>query len=473
MQNSWLSAIVALGVVSGFSAGAARAAELSVAELSEMEQLLAQLNFDPGAIDGEIDGRTRTAIRLYQEFAILPVNGEPSTQLLRELRQVSLVFDEMQKAPPEPQVAEPVEPVPEPEVAEPMEPVPEPEPEVADPVEPEPEPAVAEPVPEAEPTTAEPQVAEAKAAEQEPEQVSAKPANPPSEVSPKAVPVSPPAAAPEATTEVTEPPAEPPATPKAVAGFNISGMIARLKQRKQAEAPATSTQATPTQATPTPTPTTPTDRAGRERTLIWKVQQQLRRLGLDPGTADGNLRTRTISAVATYQRARGLTVDGQVSEALLARLESEVTPTTPHSPGAATALASVTPQAAAINATPSNGYQAFQAGYSAAQTGKYVAAVKLYDQAIDGGDLALEHLAAALYNRANAYQYLGVMDKAIEDYSAAIANKPSFPAAYYNRGFALDSKGEQGRAVADFRRARNLGLQRLGVRSPDLPPPLL
>ena len=123
--------------------------------------------------------------------------------------------------------------------------------------------------------------------------------------------------------------------------------------------------------------------------------------------------------------------------------------------------------------TPSNGYQAFQAGYSAAQTGKYVAAVKLYDQAIDSGDLALEHLAAALYNRANAYQYLGVIDKAIADYSDAIANKPGFPAAYYNRGFALDTKGEQASAVADFRAARNLGLQRLGVRSPDLPPPLL
>jgi tetratricopeptide (TPR) repeat protein len=83
----------------------------------------------------------------------------------------------------------------------------------------------------------------------------------------------------------------------------------------------------------------------------------------------------------------------------------------------------------------------------------------------------LEHLAAALYNRANALQFLGVLDKAIEDYSAAIANKPGFPAAYYNRGFAFDSKGEQIRAIEDYRKARDLGLQRLGVRSPDLPPP--
>ena len=151
----------ALGLVSGFSAGAARAAELSVAELSEMEQLLTQLNFDPGAIDGVVDDRTRTAIRLYQEFAILPVNGEPSAQLLRELRQVSLVFDEMHKASPEPQVAEPVEPVPEsePEVAGPAEPEPMPEPEVAEPVEPEtePEPEVAGPAkPEPEPAVADP-----------------------------------------------------------------------------------------------------------------------------------------------------------------------------------------------------------------------------------------------------------------------------------------------------------------------------
>lgn len=555
MHSNWLSAVVVLGLASGFSAGAARAAEmtsgeLSLVELSEMEQLLAQLNFDPGAVDGEVDDRTRTAIRLYQEFAILPVDGEPSPKLLSELRQVSQVYAEMRAAPPEPEpepesqvvaepesvpvakpdvaVAEPAPesapeapeppaetkpvaeaPAPEPTVAasvdlkpeaepvaaepvadtaEPVEPVepepvapelpaaassetePAPEPEVAEQVEPEiavaesvepepepepaePEPTVAEPAPgpkpEPKPKPSEAQVAEAVADAPESEQEATKPADPLPEVAP----------------EVAEPPAEPKAAePEAVARFSITSMIARLKERDHAEKKASSTQVAPAAAT---------DQAGRERTLIWKTQQELRRIGLDPGAADGNLRTRTTSAIATYQRARGLSADGRVSAGLLAQLEAEAPPATSQPGSEGAVFASVSPQTAAIGVTPGNGYQAFQAGYSAAQAGDFGAAVKLYDQAIDGGDLALEHLAAALYNRANAYQYLGVMEKAIEDYSAAIANKPSFPAAYYNRGFALDTKGEQGRAVKDFRKARDLGLQRLGVRSPDLPPPLL
>ena len=61
---------------------------------------------------------------------------------------------------------------------------------------------------------------------------------------------------------------------------------------------------------------------------------------------------------------------------------------------------------------------------------------------------------------------------AIADYDAAILNKPDFPEAYHNRGFAFDAKGERERAVEDFKQARDLGLQRLGDRSPDILPPL-
>ncbi len=41
-----------------------------------------------------------------------------------------------------------------------------------------------------------------------------------------------------------------------------------------------------------------------------------------------------------------------------------------------------------------------------------------------------------------------------------------------NRGFAFDAKGERERAVEDFKQARDLGLQRLGDRSPNILPPL-
>jgi tetratricopeptide (TPR) repeat protein len=260
-------------------------------------------------------------------------------------------------------------------------------------------------------------------------------------------------------------------------------MIARLKQTGDPATPARPVPAQPEAPATTPDGATDStssgstsadpisaDPTGSTRTMIWKAQNELKRIGIDPGPADGNLRKRTTYAIQTYQRARGLPDDGRISEELLARLEAETASATP-TPSEAEPLGSVTLQSAAMTAVPQNGYQAFRAGYSAAQTGDFDAAIKLYDRAVDSGDLALEHLAAALYNRANALQYLGVLDKAIEDYSAAIANKPGFPAAYYNRGFAFDSKGEQIRAIEDYRKARDLGLQRLGVRSPDLPPP--
>ncbi|MCH8154093.1 MAG: tetratricopeptide repeat protein [Proteobacteria bacterium] len=90
---------------------------------------------------------------------------------------------------------------------------------------------------------------------------------------------------------------------------------------------------------------------------------------------------------------------------------------------------------------------------------------------VEGGDLALTHLADAFYNRANARSYKGALEFAIADYGSAIVNKPEFPSAYYNRGFALEATGQHTRALADSMRARALGLRRLGVRSPDVPPP--
>ncbi len=117
--------------------GAALARELSVEELTEFERLLAELNFDPGQIDGVVDERTRTAVGLYQEFAALPVDGAPSVTLLAELRQVVQAFADMkaaqataqaEAAPPAlletaPALAETPPPEPEPEIAETPQPI--------------------------------------------------------------------------------------------------------------------------------------------------------------------------------------------------------------------------------------------------------------------------------------------------------------------------------------------------------------
>ncbi len=121
---------------------------------------------------------------------------------------------------------------------------------------------------------------------------------------------------------------------------------------------------------------------------------------------------------------------------------------------------------------PLDGYAAFRDAYLAAQAGDHEYAARRYGDAIQSKTLTLEHLGDAHFNRANALHNLGRYDKSIADYGATIGAKPLFAGAYYNRGFAYRAKGEQALAIEDFRRARDLGLQRLGVRAPDRMPPI-
>lgn len=60
--------------------------DLSMAELTEVERLLDQLAFRPGAIDGVIDQESAAAIRNFQDLAGAPADGAPSRKLLEELR---------------------------------------------------------------------------------------------------------------------------------------------------------------------------------------------------------------------------------------------------------------------------------------------------------------------------------------------------------------------------------------------------
>jgi len=471
----------------GQSAGA-RAAELGPEEARELEHLLTELNFDPGAVDGVIDGRTRTAIALYQEFAALPVDGEPGPALLVELRQVVRAFAEINAAKvaagettpepesevaaqpgpePEPEIAARPEPEPAPEVVAQPEPapVPEPEPEVAAQPEPEPkpEPEVAT-QPEPEP---EPEVVAQPAPEPEPEVAAALEPEPEPELEVAAQPEPEPKSRPE-----PEPESEPVVAPKS--GFNLDNMIARLVTRD-------STAGAP---------------AGSDRDLVLAVQRQLARIGLDPGPIDGQLGARTSEAIQIYQGVRGLAVDGRPSRDLLEHLARE-----PDGPGGGPdpdqtsrvaengALAQLlgaadgekyppstvgtAPSASAAVAAPASldGYGAFRIAFAAAEVGDFGRAIELYTRAIEGGDLALADLADAFYNRANARSYAKAYDFAIADYGAAILNKPEFPGAYYNRGFAFEANGQRTRALADFMKARALGLRRLGVRVPDQLPP--
>ncbi len=501
----------------------APAAEVSLAQARELERLLAELNFDPGEVDGVIDGRTRTAIELYQAFAALPVDGAPSVALLAELRQVAQAFADMKaaQAPVAAEAPAPAAPgVPPAEVAEPVLPqhaasgttetAPEPpETEAAQvPQAAEPEPVPVSEAPAAENRVAEPE-ADAEAAVEKPlaeadaevenrvaeSEADAEPAaeKPVAEAEPDVVagseagaqdaqapasgaPAERPAASsdPQAAQVDAEPepaPAEPAKTDQA--GFDLDNMIARLVQKDGAAAVASE------------------DRPDRD--LVLALQRHLARIGLDPGPLEGRVGARTTQAIESYQRAGGLAVDGRPSQELLDRLEreraGEVSPggeatddqTSQAAPGApgetkfelrnAETAAKFPAASVAAGLRAVDGYDAFKKGYAAAEAGDYDLAIEFYTRAIEGGDLALAHLAAAFYNRANARSYKGAMEFAIADYSSAIVNNPEFPGAYYNRGFALRANGQRTRALADFMRARALGLQRLGIRSPDAPPP--
>ena len=64
--------------------------------------------------------------------------------------------------------------------------------------------------------------------------------------------------------------------------------------------------------------------------------------------------------------------------------------------------------------------------------------------------------ATAYQNRAFAYELTGDIDKAIADYSKAIALTPSNASVYVNRGRAYASKGDQIHAVEDDTKAHEL-----------------
>ncbi len=56
--------------------------------VADIQRLLTTLNFTPGPADGKLRSRTVAAIRLYQRFAGLPVDGVPSAHLLDDLREI-------------------------------------------------------------------------------------------------------------------------------------------------------------------------------------------------------------------------------------------------------------------------------------------------------------------------------------------------------------------------------------------------
>jgi localization factor PodJL len=75
------------------SAAAAKGRTLSPAGIVDLQRLLARLDLAPGPPNGVLGEQTVEAIKLYQRFAGLPVDGKPSVELLRDLRQVVGAMD--------------------------------------------------------------------------------------------------------------------------------------------------------------------------------------------------------------------------------------------------------------------------------------------------------------------------------------------------------------------------------------------
>ncbi len=86
------------------------------------------------------------------------------------------------------------------------------------------------------------------------------------------------------------------------------------------------------------------------------------------------------------------------------------------------------------------------------------------DEAIADVTHAIELSPDALaYNERCVIRGLkGDTDGAIEDASQALALRPDYTKALYNRGFAYERKGDKARAIADYER-----IVELGDRNPD------
>lgn len=70
------------------AAGNPKATDLNKAEIADIQKLLARLDLTPGSSDGVIGKKTVEAIKMYQRFAGLKVNGQATRELLSDLRQV-------------------------------------------------------------------------------------------------------------------------------------------------------------------------------------------------------------------------------------------------------------------------------------------------------------------------------------------------------------------------------------------------
>jgi tetratricopeptide (TPR) repeat protein len=99
------------------------------------------------------------------------------------------------------------------------------------------------------------------------------------------------------------------------------------------------------------------------------------------------------------------------------------------------------------------GAEDLSAARAAADAGRIDDAMRLYTHAIASNDLSGEDRAYALTSLANIHDDRGESDLALADYTQAIATKPDYYWAYYNRGVLYAKQTAYTKAFADYDKA--------------------
>jgi tetratricopeptide (TPR) repeat protein len=89
-------------------------------------------------------------------------------------------------------------------------------------------------------------------------------------------------------------------------------------------------------------------------------------------------------------------------------------------------------------------------------TGAYQAAVEACTRLIMSGKAGGDELITAYIWRGSHLTFLGVHDKAVDDFDRALKLDPNLALAYRGRGASYESSGDLARALADYRKAHSL-----------------
>ncbi|HAC56822.1 MAG TPA: hypothetical protein DCF73_00555 [Rhodobiaceae bacterium] len=101
--------------------------------------------------------------------------------------------------------------------------------------------------------------------------------------------------------------------------------------------------------------------------------------------------------------------------------------------------------------------------YAQFATGDYRSAIDYCTRAIDSGALPEEDLVTSLLNRGVAFKSVGEYDRAIADYTRALALAPDDALLYQNRANALREKGDLAPALGDIEKAIELNPDSAGA----------